>query len=406
MSSSRLTATTLAFGAILVGALPWALASCATTDGGGGSSDRDPTKVPEAGSVDGGDAGATTDGGCDPSDPNCVTKPVGCDEAAFCPSPTNLSTALTLTAVWGSSKNDVWASGSGGTVLHWDGATWVSTPVPTETTLPIKNTFHALWGSGPNDVWLASATDVIFHSDGFKNGTVTWVRAPNATGSEYAKAPIYAAWGTSADDFRFGGAPCTLELPGTLTQGNQLVKKPSNAGFEWSRVEGFGTINGIWGSSPDDIWIVADNSSSTGWQFGQTLHGTRSGSTDFVWADVDSRASATLLGIWGSSASDVWTVGEAGAIRHLGSSGDDWSVVDSPTRETLHAVWGTGPKNVWAVGNSGTILHWDGTAWSPLVAAFPVNKKKPHLYGVWGTGSADVWIVGDGIVLHSTGGGQ
>lgn len=405
MSSSRLTTATLAFGVVLGGALTSTLASCASTESGG-STDSDPTKVPEAGSIDGGDADAAPDSGCDSSDPDCVTTPIGCDAASFCPVSTNLGTAFALTAVWGSSTNDVWVSGSRGTVLHWDGATWVSTPVPTETALPIKNTFHALWGSGPNDVWLASATDVIFHTDGFKNGNATWGRAPNATGSEYAKAPIYAAWGTSADDFRFGGAPCMLELPGTLTEGNQLVKKPSTAGFEWSRVEGFATINGIWGSSSDDIWLVADNSVRTGWQFGQTLHGTRSGSEDFVWVDVDSRTSATLLGIWGSSATDVWTVGEAGAIRHLGTGADDWSVVDSPTRATLHAVWGAGPNDVWAVGESGTILHWDGTTWSPLVAAFPVNRKKPHLYGVWGTGPADVWIVGDGIVLHSTGGSR
>ena len=59
-------------------------------------------------------------------------------------------------------------------------------------------------------------------------------------------------------------------------------------------------------------------------------------------------------------------------------------------------------RSVWAVGDAGTILHYDGTRWSPSLAAFPVGKKRPDLLGVWGSSPSDVWIVGDGIALHAT----
>ena len=74
--------------------------------------------------------------------------------------------------------------------------------------------------------------------------------------------------------------------------------------------------------------------------------------------------------------------------------------------DIAHAIWGAADNDIWAVGESGAIIHWDGAAWAMSVAAFPVNKKKPHLYGVWGSGPNDVWIVGDGIALHSTGGAK
>lgn len=370
------------------------IASCATTEAA--SPGADPSPVPEGGVPDSGapDVAAPVDGGCDAASPDCVTKPVTCDEAAWCPVPTNVTSLYALTAVWGSSKNDIWTSGSGGTMLHWDGASWKPSTLPSDTALPIRNTFHTLWGSGPTDVWAASSTDVIFHFDGTK-----WQRAPNAI--ENYSAPIYAVWGLG--ELRFGGGSFTLFQPnGNIDTGNQIIKQ----GDGWAGVVGTATVHGFWGTTPDDLWLVGDNSRVHEWQVGLTMHGTRGDGGDFVWTEVDSRAAVVLLAIWGSSASDIWAVGEKGTIRHHGAGYGEWELVASPTTETLHAVWGSASNDVWAVGETGTILHWDGAAWKPSLAAFPVNKTKPHLYGVWGSGPSDVWIVGDGIALHYTGGAK
>src|SRR5690606_33823531 len=109
------------------------------------------------------DAGFELDAACDPSDPNCVTKPITCAEAAWCPVPTGVSSLYLLTSVWGSSANDVWAGGSGGTIIHWDGKAWAPANIPG----PAKNTYNNVVGTSANDVWAISATDTIYHAIGY-----------------------------------------------------------------------------------------------------------------------------------------------------------------------------------------------------------------------------------------------
>src|SRR5688500_4306413 len=59
--------------------------------------------VPEASTPDAvvTDAGNGLDAACDPADPNCVTKPISCAEAAWCPVATGVSSLFVLTNVWG-----------------------------------------------------------------------------------------------------------------------------------------------------------------------------------------------------------------------------------------------------------------------------------------------------------------
>lgn len=378
-------------GVVLAGgALVWALASCATTDET--TPTETPRSVPDASSPDASDD--ASDAGVD------AETPVSCDDVAWCPVATSVSAVYALTSVWGSSKDDVWASGSGGSVIHWDGTAWTPTPLPTETGVPVKNTFRALWGSGPNDVWVASATDLIFHFEGFANGKAVWNHTPAAVAA--SSVPIYAAWGSGPGDVRFGSRSYYFTSPDAVFLANQIVKQPAGADVEWSASEGTAIVYGLWGSSADDLWLIGDNRAERAWQPGLTMHGVRQ-EKGLVWTEVDSRASVVLRGIWGSSKDDVWTVGDQGTIRRFGPNATEWEVVASPTRETLHAVWGSSATDVWAVGEAGTILHWDGTTWSTSTAALSNDSKKPNLYGVWGSGPTDVWIVGEGIALHYTG---
>ncbi|MBX3187275.1 MAG: hypothetical protein KF819_09675 [Labilithrix sp.] len=384
------------FARLLLLASPFgvfAVASCATAEEAIGPPDPGAT-LPgqqEAGS----DAGAVVpDGGCDGSDDDCVTEAISCDVAAWCPVATNVSSRYALTSVWGAAPNDVWAAGSGGTLIHWDGATWK----PTAT--GVRNTFYAVGGSAANDVWAVSSTDVIFHFDGSK-----WALAPRATQNDWESAPLFALRADGAGNVRVGGRWTTLREPnGDTRQGNQFVKTTLDGGVAWAGVRGTFTVHGIWGASADDLWLVGDNSEWVSWQLGVTMHGTRAGgAAEHTWTEVDSQSSVLLEAVWGSSANDVWAVGDNGTIRRFVAGATEWAIVPAPTREALHAVWGASASDVWAVGESGTILHFDGTTWSPSVAAFPVNKKRPHLYGVWGSSANDVWIVGDGIALRHGG---
>ncbi len=384
--------------ALLLAAAVPVFASCAEADDTRLADEDARASLPEASDPDADmhPEAAVVDGGCDASEPDCVSELISCDEAAWCPVPTTVSTRFLLTSVWGSSSTDVWAAGSGGSIVHWDGTAWKETPTG------VKNTFRAIWGSGPNDVWAVAMTDVIMHSTGYAGGTASWELVAPATSPEIASA-AQAIWGTSAGDVRIGVRARNTAVPGRgYVYFNQYtLHAEADGGIRWDAVEGEGDVLGFWGSSPTDLWLVADNGDRRPWEKGQTLHGVADRGV-FTWTNVDSQSSVALLSIWASSADDIWAGGNAGTMRRMKKGATRWEIVASPTKQTLRGIWGTAADDVWAIGDSGTILHFDGTSWKPSVAALPLGKKA-DLYGVWGSSKNDVWIVGDGVSLHYTG---
>jgi hypothetical protein len=131
-----------------------------------------------------------------------------------------------------------------------------------------------------------------------------------------------------------------------------------------------------------------------------------------------------LLGVDGTSASDVWAVGETSSgadwhtlIEHF--DGSRWSIVASPNAgasdNVLTAVDAISPGDAWAVGWQMThglfralVLHWNGTAWK-VVPTPHAGAGDNFLAGVSAVSADDVWAVGwatsgeDGahtLVLH------
>lgn len=66
-------------------------------------------------------------------------------------------TGYALTAVWGSSPNDVYVAGIFGRLRHFDGTTWSISRIATQPVIPVTADFSAMWGSGPDDVWVVGA---------------------------------------------------------------------------------------------------------------------------------------------------------------------------------------------------------------------------------------------------------
>ncbi len=363
--------------------------------------------VPEAGPVEVPalpDAASPPDAGCEPGDPNCTTEVSACDDVAWCMHPTPLDPLRTFTAVWGTGPNDVWAIGSGGTIMHYDGKTWVQTPTG------VFDTLSGIWGSGPNDIWVVSTTTTILHGTGFKNGTAAWTLSPTGF-SPWNSAILRAVWGSSASDVRVGGRMFDLAEPdwdNDLWAGNQLLLTSGESDTAWKQVPGTATVRSIWGSSASDVWMAADNSTSNSIERGLLLHGTpreggaSEGQDPLVWTSIDSQSSLTFDAMWGSGPNDIWAVGALGSIRHYVPGNVRFDKVPSGTTVPLHAIWGSGPDDIWVVGDAGTILHYDGKAFTPATAQLPLGRK-PNLYGVWGSSANDVWIVGDGVALRYTG---
>lgn len=136
-----------------------------------------------------------------------------------------------------------------------------------------------------------------------------------------------------------------------------------------------------------------------------------------AWCRVDLPPSpVSLNGIWGSGSDDVWIVGTPALTLHWNGNRLAASKVD--TRQALFGVWGSGKDDVWTFSTSASTWHtrgFDGydAGWTRSAeGAGPQQGGWPTpIYGMWGTGATDVWAVGASLsssnarptVFHSNG---
>jgi photosystem II stability/assembly factor-like uncharacterized protein len=116
-----------------------------------------------------------------------------------------------------------------------------------------------------------------------------------------------------------------------------------------------------------------------------------------TWTKQNSGTIKDLEGVWGSSATDVWVVGLKGTVLHTTDGGTTWSSVSLTTTD-IGDVWGAGANDVYIVGAGGMVKHYNGTWSNVSVSAGPTN-----IYGVWGASGSDVYLFGaNGLVLHGS----
>ncbi|WP_146651716.1 hypothetical protein [Labilithrix luteola] len=393
---------TIGLAGLVAGSSIFALASCADSSEDSSNDVLDGSVIPSAeASVDAADD-ACADGG-----DACAAPKDPCEGASFCPMMTGIDPRRALMGIWGTGPTDVWAVGTNGTILHWDGTAWVLTPSDTNQAL------FAVTGRSATDVWAVSSRAVVLHSNGFAGGTATWTAAPpvadtfkDPNSTVWNEALLLSARTTAQGDVWLGGEP----YPVVVDDGGHAMSMSL-----WRRGETDGTttwnfatiatnavtVRGLWSDPGGDVWAVGGMAPNAAKPAGRTFHATgTNGPRGPVWTEYDSRSSSTLNAVWASGAGDVWAVGDRGTLRHWKSADQTrWDIVESPTDEDLEAIWGSASNDVWAVGGNGTILHFDGTTWALAPGAFP-HGLKPHLHGIWGSSPSDVWIVGDGVVLH------
>jgi hypothetical protein len=284
------------------------------------------------------------------------------------------STAVTLSAVWGSSASDVYVVGTG-VVLHSTGnGIWVA---QVSGTMP---NFQAVWGSSATDVYVGGTNGTILHSTG--NGA--WVS--QTTGTILAFSSI---WGSSATDI-FASANDTMGTPTIFYSPGDGTWTPV-----WTGSMSKNSLWSVWGTAHDNVYVVGSG-----------------GATPMVHYDGSQYTTQTtgagqLYHVWGSSVNDVYAVGQNATILH--SPGNlTWTAQGGlPTAFFLQGVWGSSASDVFVVGvqigspYGAVVCHSTGNGvWTSL----PVSANGPSdgLVGVWGSSASDVYAVGwGGVILHS-----
>jgi hypothetical protein len=313
-----------------------------------------------------------------------------------------------LRAVWGTSASDVFVGTDNGKVLHYDGQSWDSTSVG-DANMEIRE----IWGRSSQDVYAIeglprhynSGPGIILHFDGS-----AW--------SEIHRSdwPLAGLWGSPQGDLfvsgyellRYDGASwiqmdCPLPLPypsgpvwGSSSTDVWVGSRLRYDGVAWRAVSDVPFFSGIWSSPGRAAFAVGRI------QAGRGCFGEGDGIArfdDMNWNAMGTGFGIPIRSIWGASESDVFTVGDCGTILRF--DGARWQRMESGTDRWLTAVWGSASHDVFAVGGQGTILHYDGSTWVPMQSGTEFT-----LYGVWGSSSENVFAVGEyGAIFHYDGSG-
>ncbi|HET9514395.1 MAG TPA: hypothetical protein VFO95_10765, partial [Gemmatimonadales bacterium] len=112
---------------------------------------------------------------------------------------------------------------------------------------------------------------------------------------------------------------------------------------------------------------------------------------------LEGQTDVTFLGLWMDPSGAGLVVGQRGTVFSTGD-GSTWQPVPVPTGADLLGVWGSSPSNVYVAGDSGVILHYDGAGWTR------VDTGSGLLLDVWGLDPDHVYAIGPGTVLEQSGG--
>lgn len=269
----------------------------------------------------------------------------------------------TLKAVWGSGSNDVFAVGSYGTILHYDGIEWQVMDSGTTQNL------NGVWGSNGDNVFAVGSGGTILHYDG-----AVW--GPMSSGTT---RDLNGVWGSSASNVFAVGSYGTIRR---------------YDGSSWRSISSgtTNTLNGIWGSAANDIFVVGDK-------------GTIRRYDGSVWKAMSSNTSLNLLAVWGNSSNSVFVTGDTTILRYNGST---WTEISAGYLYPggYNGVWGTSATNVYVsktscdvVGCFGSVLRYNGATWD-----YAQTGSADHLVGIWGSSGSDIFVVGSaGTVLHYNG---
>lgn len=256
------------------------------------------------------------------------------------PTPTNVS----LTSVWGTDRTNVYAVGSAGMVLRYNGQSW------SRVTVPSGNTFLRVWGFGPDAIWVVGV-DVAMRWDG-----TSW-RETILPGP----AELWGVWGSS---------PANMQAVG---QNGLILRWDGNS---WQTVASPypELLLSIWGSSATNAWAVGVQGTILHWD-------------GAAWRIVPSPTRGSLFSVWGRNTSEVWAVGNNGVM--LRWNGLAWSLVPQrATGENLRAVHGAGATGIAVAGWNGTILRRAASGWTAAISS-------PVLYDI-----VEDLAVGSGGVVY------
>jgi hypothetical protein len=230
-----------------------------------------------------------------------------------------------LESVWAASGTDAVAVGNSGMILRYDGTSW------TDEAVGDLDGYNYLGIAGEaGNLFVAGSYGVLLHNSG--------------SGWEYISDTdvttnyLYDVWGYGSQAIAVGDAGEAVYYDGSL--------------FSLMTSGTTHDLNGVWGSSPSDVFAVGAN--------GIILH--YDGNVSKVWEEMDSGVTVELEDVWGTAYNNVYACGGYALLHY---DGDTWERIWLDPYEWLRGIGGTAENDIYLVGNA-NVFHYDGTSWSRM----------------------------------------
>jgi hypothetical protein len=359
----------------------------------------------------------------------------------------------TLNAISGNADNNIWAVGTPGTILHFDGGNWTVKPrvdiglldvwvSPTGQvfaaggdmsrgyvlrgynnpwtidTIPPFSAARAIWGVSDTSVFALTDAARVMKFNGTSWSELVTLPASQVMDIEGLSSQLL---------YVSGGAPDPPNLAGVIYQYN---------GSSWNEVyRGFNTVTDLWVAPDSSVYALARtntacfsallHSNGVGWDTVTTfsdgierIHGRTqqdiyatgvcNGVEAFAHADstgwtVDRKPILDFaVELWASPGGTWFAVGAAGSIQT--NSGAGWQAVTTGLRGQQYVIrgldlWLSSANNAYLTGRDARILHWNGTGLSEVSTPFagvpgPLTGTQRPLEAIWGTSASDVYVGG------------
>jgi photosystem II stability/assembly factor-like uncharacterized protein len=273
-------------------------------------------------------------------------------------------TVWSLHGIWGVGRDDVYAVGEHGTVLHRFCRSSVWRPQATGSDLRLLS----IWGPDARTLYATGGIcgGLLRSTD----GGVHWTRS--------------SLLPTGRDRFtQVHGANGRVFLVGKRGR----IARSDDAGESW-------TIGSSAQAHVEAIWAGASSAFFVG--------------SDSIYRSVDRgaswhlvhRGSLVLHAVWSDGDGRVFAAGRTQLVAS-DDDGDSWRESSfSAARGHIAALFGTSDGALHAAGANGLLARStdDGRTWEQA----PLRYRK-HLYGIWGSGPDDLYAVGQrGFILHYT----
>lgn len=207
--------------------------------------------------------------------------------------------------VWGTSVDNIFISHKD--ILLFDGFSWIPMTLPTSSVSP---QIRSVWGFDDDRVYAVGSHGTILYYDG--NASLEWVFINN--GIEETSYDLYDIWGSAPDDlFAVGAVSTILHYDGT----------------SWSEMDAgisyYDWIHNIWGTSSSDVYACTFEHGDILHYDGMEWSIINTGLTvplanSMSYGSINSAGSAgddvKFKAIWGSGSGDIYFAGENGIVLH------------------------------------------------------------------------------------------